>query len=115
MELKSRIDDFSQDVIISQIELLLNYANRFYKRQFIDRFETTGKTITKFNEAIENYVKRGLLSEKGLPTVNNIAEQLNISPRYLSDLLKQECGKTALELIHIYLISEAKNKFPSSS
>jgi AraC family transcriptional activator of pobA len=102
-------DEYSREIILANIDTMLKYAQRFYKRQFIDRFETSGKTVTKFNEAIENYFKNSFLAEKGLPTVNNIAEQLNISPRYLSDLLKQESGKTALELIHIYLISEAKN------
>lgn len=55
------------------------------------------------------YFERGLMNDKGLPTVNYMAGELNLSPRYLSDLLKQETGKTALELIHLYLISEAKN------
>ncbi len=68
-----------------------------------------GKTITKFNENLNLYFDKGEAEDKGLPTVNFIASQLNISPKYLSDLLKQETGKTALELIHLYVISEAKN------
>ena len=56
-----------------------------------------------------SYFEKGLMKEKGLPTVNYMAGELNLSPRYLSDLLKQETGKTAIELIHLFLISEAKN------
>jgi AraC-like DNA-binding protein len=63
----------------------------------------------KFNECLNEYFEKGEAGEKGLPTVNNIASQLHLSPKYLSDLLKQETGKTALELIHLYVISQAKN------
>ena len=65
--------------------------------------------ISKFNAALKNYINEGKLEHNGLPTVAQLAEQLFVSPRYLSDLLKQETGKTAMELIHIFLISEAKN------
>jgi AraC family transcriptional activator of pobA len=89
---------------------MLKYSQRFYKRQFINRAEISGKTVTKFNEEIDRYVASGLLETKGLPSVQDMAERLNISAGYLTDVLKQESGKTALEHIHIYLISEAKNK-----
>ena len=102
-------DEFSRDLMLSNISSILKYAQRFYKRQFINRTEISGKTITKFNEALTNYITNGFLQTKGLPSVSSLAEELHISSRYLSDLLKQESGKTALELIHIYLISEAKN------
>jgi AraC family transcriptional activator of pobA len=102
-------DEFSRDIMLANISSLLKYAQRFYKRQFINRTEVSGKTITKFNEALSKYVADGHLQTKGLPSVSSLAEGLHISSRYLSDLLKQESGKTALELIHIYLISEAKN------
>ncbi|MCZ7614950.1 MAG: helix-turn-helix transcriptional regulator [Ignavibacteriaceae bacterium] len=102
-------DEFSKSIILSHLDSLLKYAQRFYKRQFIDRKPLIGKTITKFNENLNLYFDKGEAEDKGLPTVNFIASQLNISPKYLSDLLKQETGKTALELIHLYVISEAKN------
>ncbi len=102
-------DEFSKSIILSHLDSLLKYAQRFYKRQFIDRKPLIGKTITKFNENLNLYFDKGEAEGKGLPTVNFIASQLNISPKYLSDLLKQETGKTALELIHLYVISEAKN------
>ena len=88
---------------------MLKYAQRFYKRQFINRSVVTSKTVTKFNDEIIKYVESGFLNIKGPPSVNYIAARLNISPGYLTDILKQESGKTALEHIHIYLISEAKH------
>ncbi|MBI5472430.1 MAG: hypothetical protein HY961_08810 [Ignavibacteriae bacterium] len=65
--------------------------------------------MTKFNGSLSAYFEKGDGNEKGFPTVNYVASRLNLSPQYLSDLLKQETGKTALELIHLHLISEAKN------
>jgi len=102
-------DEFSKSIILSHLDSLLKYAQRFYKRQFIDRKPLLGKTITKFNESLNVYFEKGEAEGKGLPSVNLMAAQLNLSPKYLSDLLKQETGKTALELIHLYVISEAKN------
>lgn len=103
-------DEYSRELILANVDTLLKYSQRFYKRQFLNRTEISGKTVTRFNEEINNYVARGLLASKGLPSVNYMAERLNISTGYLSDVLKQESGKTALEHIHIYLISEAKNR-----
>ncbi|MBU2494004.1 MAG: helix-turn-helix transcriptional regulator [Bacteroidetes bacterium] len=102
-------DEFSKSIILSHLDSILKYAQRFYKRQFIDRKPLSGITITKFNEIFNEYFVKGDMAGKGLPTVNYIASQLNLSPKYLSDLLKQETGKTALELIHLYIVSEAKN------
>ena len=103
-------DEFSKSIILSHMDSMLKYAQRFYKRQFIDRKSLSGITATKFNEQLNKYFEKGEANIKGLPTVNHMALQLNLSPKYLSDLLKQETGKTALELIHLYVISEAKNK-----
>jgi AraC family transcriptional regulator, transcriptional activator of pobA len=102
-------DEFSKSIIISHLDSLLKYAQRFYKRQFIDRKQLSGITVTKFNECLNLYFVNGDVGTKGLPTVNHMASRLSLSPKYLSDLLKQETGKTALELIHLYMISEAKN------
>jgi AraC-like DNA-binding protein len=91
---------------------LVQRAGRYidnYRRQFIDRKPLSGMTVTRFNESLRSYFEEGGAAERGLPTVNHIAGLLHLSPRYLSDLLKQETGKTALELIHLYVISEAKN------
>ncbi|HVN47767.1 MAG TPA: AraC family transcriptional regulator [Bacteroidota bacterium] len=102
-------DEFSKSIILSHLDSMLKYAQRFYKRQFIDRKQISGVTVTKFNQSLSAYFEKGDAGEKGLPTVNYIASQLHLSSKYLSDLLKQETGKTALELIHLYVISEAKN------
>lgn len=102
-------DEFSKSIILSHLDSMLKYAQRFYKRQFIDRKPLSGITVTKFNKFLNTYFENGEAEGKGLPTVNYMASQLNLSSKYLSDLLKQETGKTALELIHLYVISEAKN------
>ncbi|TCC99013.1 helix-turn-helix domain-containing protein [Pedobacter psychroterrae] len=103
-------DEYSREIMLANLDTMLKYAQRFYKRQFLNRAVIAGKTITRFTNEIDKYVAGGLLGQKGLPTVHYIADRLNISAGYLTDLLKQESGKTALEHIHIYLIAEAKNK-----
>ncbi|WP_343634462.1 helix-turn-helix domain-containing protein [Fluviicola sp.] len=112
-EYRNNPDEYSRDIILTHIDSMLKYSQRFYKRQFINRTELSGKTVSRFNEALNAYFKNGLLLSQGLPSVNNLAAQINLSPRYLSDLLKQETGKTAIELIHIYLVNEAKNRLKS--
>ncbi|WP_254562474.1 helix-turn-helix domain-containing protein [Dyadobacter diqingensis] len=108
-EYNNNQDEFSREIMLSNVSSMLKYAQRFYKRQFLNRSQLSGKTVTKFNDTLAKYFSGDNLQTLGLPTVNYMAGQMNVSPRYLSDLLKQESGKTALELIHIYLISEAKN------
>jgi AraC family transcriptional activator of pobA len=108
-EYYSNTDEYSRDIILTHIDSILKYSQRFYKRQFINRTTLSGKTVSKFNDALAVYFSKGFLQTKGLPSVNMMAEKLNLSARYLSDLLKQETGKTAIELIHIYLVNEAKN------
>jgi AraC family transcriptional activator of pobA len=102
-------DEYSRAIILGHIDSILRYSQRFYKRQFINRTEISGNIVSKFNNTLSGYAHTRLLSGEGLPSVKFMAAQLNLSPRYLSDLLKQETGKTAIELIHIFLISEAKN------
>lgn len=109
-EYRTNTDEYSRDIILTHIDSMLKYSQRFYKRQFINRTELSGKTVSKFNDALATYFKNGSLLDKGLPTVGTLASQLNLSSRYLSDMLKQETGKTAIELIHIYMVNEAKNR-----
>ena len=108
-EYKNNQDEYSKDIILAHIDSILKYSQRFYKRQFINRTELSGKIVSKFNNNLGEYFNKGFLADKGLPTVKRMADEMHISSRYLSDLLKQETGKTAIELIHIFLISEAKN------
>jgi AraC-like DNA-binding protein len=102
-------DEYSRPIIVSHLDSMLKYAQRFHKRQFLDRKPLTGRTATKFNECLQSYFEEGEVPAKGLPTVSSMASRLHLSSKYLSDLLKQETGKTALELIHLHVISEAKN------
>ena len=107
-------DEYSRDIMLSHIDTMLKYSQRFYKRQFINRTEISGRTVSRFNDVLATYFENGKLKGKGLPTVKAIADALKTSPRYLSDLLRQETGKTAMELIHIFLIGEAKNMLQAS-
>jgi AraC family transcriptional activator of pobA len=102
-------DEYSRGIILTHLDSVLKYSQRYYKRQFINRTEMSGKMVSKFNALLASYFDDGKLRLNGLPSVKQVAMQLNTSPRYLSDLLRQETGKTALELIHIFLIAEAKN------
>ena len=102
-------DDFSKDIMIAHIDSILKYSQRFYKRQFLNRTVLSGTIISKFTEILKVYFENGNLQKNGLPTVKYMASQLSLSAGYLSDLLKQETGKTALDHIHIALIMEAKN------
>lgn len=113
-ELKSRIDDFSHDVMISQIELLLNYANRFYKRQFITRKAVNSDLLFQFEELLKTHSSTQNLLENGIPTVHFLAEKLNLSPGYLSDMLRSLTGQNAQQHIHNKLIEKAKEKLSGS-
>jgi AraC family transcriptional activator of pobA len=108
-ELADNPDEYSREIILTHLDSILKYSQRFYKRQFLDRTVLTQRTVSKFNDQLSRYFEEGLLETQGLPSVNYMASTLNLSPRYLSDLLKEDTGKTAIELIHIFLISEAKN------
>ena len=108
-EYENNQDEFSKDIILMHLDTLLKYANRFYKRQFLNRKNITGETFKKFQDIIDDYFESGAFKENGLPSIDGIANKLRMSPRYLSDCLKAETGKSAMEHIHLYLIDEAKN------
>jgi AraC-like DNA-binding protein len=108
-ELQENIDIHSQLIIVSTIELLLNYCSRFYGRQMITRSQTNKSIITQVETILAKYFTETKLKEQGLPTVKFLADKVHLSPSYLSDLLKKETGKNAQEHIHFYLIEEAKN------
>lgn len=114
-ELSSRIDDFSQDVVISQIELLLNYATRFYKRQFITRKAVNNDLLQKLEDILDDYFTGEKSLNHGIPTVQYLSERLNISPSYLSDILRALTGQNAQQLIHHKLIEKAKEKLSTTS
>ncbi|MBE8724714.1 helix-turn-helix domain-containing protein [Flavobacterium hungaricum] len=107
-ELNERIDNFSQDVMIAQIELLLNYSNRFYNRQFITRKAVNNDVLAKLENLLNNYFNDEKALLNGIPTVAFAAEELNLSPRYLSDLLRNVSGQNTQQFIHDKLIEKAK-------
>lgn len=107
-ELKQNLDDHSQTLIISNIELLLNYCARYYDRQFITRTNYNKDIVSSLERILKEYMSDENLKEKGLPTVKFCSEQLNLSANYLSDLLKKETGKNTQEHIHYFLIEKAK-------
>lgn len=113
-ELKDRIDNFSQDVVISQIELLLNYANRFYSRQFITRKAVSSDLLQKVENILHTYFQSRPDKKQGLPTVQFLSEQLNVSPSYLSDMLRSITGQNAQQHIHNHLIEKAKEQLSTS-
>jgi len=104
-ELQHDIDGFSQDVLVSQIELLLNHSNRFYNRQFLTRKTIHHDLINLMDTYLDNRFTNHL---GGLPTVQEVADQLQVSPRYLTDMLKSLTGQSTQQHIHNRLIEEAK-------
>jgi AraC-like DNA-binding protein len=114
-ELQENIDIHSESIIVSTIELLLNYCSRFYGRQFITRKSSNKSIVGQVESILTDYFKTSNLNEKGLPTVKYLGELVHLSPGYLSDLLRKETGKNAQEHIHFYLIEEAKNILMSTN
>jgi AraC family transcriptional activator of pobA len=113
-EYHSNIDKFSQDIIIAQLELLLNYADRFYHRQFITRKIANHKILNRLEDILTDYFNSNTLSKQGLPTVQYIADALNVSPNYLSGLLKTLTGQSTQQHIHDNLIEKAKEKLSTT-
>ena len=104
-ECQNNTDQFSQDVLIANIELLLVHIDRYYNRQFLTRKNISNDTLSKMEEILNRYFEA---EHTQLPTVQYIADQLNLSPTYLSDLLKNLTGLTAQQHIHEKLIEKAK-------
>ena len=115
IELDSNLDDFSEEVIVTNLELLLNYSKRFYNRQFITRKRFNKGIIAKFTEILELYFEKELQKEFGIPTVQHFAEKLNYSPNYLNELIRKTTDKSILEHIHYKIIEEAKGELLSSN
>lgn len=114
-EYASVIDHYSQDVIISYIELLLNYCNRFYNRQFITRKSVNSDLLVEVEKLLSNYFNSEKVQESGLPTVAYLSEQLHLSPNYLSDMLRSLTGQSTQQHIHAALIEKAKEILTTTS
>jgi AraC family transcriptional activator of pobA len=109
-ELEHAIDNHSKKLIVSNIELFLNYCSRFYERQFITRQKVHQGILEKFENLLNEYFQTTKSQTNGLPSVASCAGELNLSPGYFGDLIKKETGKTAQEYIQYKLIDVAKEK-----
>jgi AraC-like DNA-binding protein len=108
----SHIDKHTQEIILTQIELLLNYSNRFYERQFITRRNNNSALLVKFEQLVDEYFNSDV---HGLLTVQYIADKMNLSPNYLSDLLRVHTGQNTQQHIHEKLIGKAKERLSTTS
>src|ERR1700722_3089615 len=108
-EYASAIDKHTQGVIVSNIELLLNYCNRFYDRQFYTRAKVNADVVQRFETLLKEYFNQTTLIETGLPQVSYFASRLHLSANYLSDLLQKFTGKSTMEHIHLELVEKAKS------
>jgi len=109
------IDKHTQDIILSQIDMLLQYSNRFYERQFITRKAVNHALLTQLEKLLDDYFDSEETLKQGLPTVEYLAESLHVSARYLSDLLRSVTGKNTQQHIHDKLFEEAKEKLTATS
>lgn len=114
-EYQTNIDRFSQDIIISYLETLLNYSERFYQRQFITRKKTNHQILDRLEVVLSDYFNSNDLVSKGLPTVQYISDNLNVSPTYLRSLLKTLTGLNTQQHIHEKLIEKAKEKLSTTN
>lgn len=114
-EYRANIDQFSQGVMVTQLDLLLTYAQRFYHRQFITRNITNHRILEQLETVLAGYFDGDSLPEKGLPTVQYMADALNVSPNYLSSLLTMLTGKSTQHHIHDKLIEKAKEKLSTTA
>lgn len=114
-EYRGNVDRFTQRIIISHIETLLNYADRFYQRQFITRQKSGHQLLEKMESLLDQYFNGQALNTTGLPTVQFLSEQLNVSKSYLATLLKSLTGLNAQQHIHEKLIRLAKSKLTTTS
>lgn len=113
-ELAERIDNHSQQVLVSNLELMLNYCTRFYERQFNTRSSHHKDVLAKVEWLLKEYYRSNQIIEHGQPTIQYLAEECHLSPSYLSDLLKKETGRSAKDHINDFLVEKAKNLLLSS-
>ncbi len=114
-EYQSNIDQFSQKIVVAQLELLLNYAERFYERQFITRKISNHQILGQLEEVLSRYFQEDYVTEHGIPTVQQVADRLHLSPNYLSSVLKSLTGQSTQQHIHDKLIAKAKEQLSSTS
>jgi len=114
-EYQATIDRFSKPIIVSHVESLLNYADRFYHRQFITREKANHQVLERVETLLQAYFNSHNLGERGLPTVQYVADCLHLSPKYLSTLLRLLTGQNTQQHIHTQLIAKAKEKLATTT
>lgn len=112
-ESQTSIDQFSQDVMIAHLDLLLNYCNRFYNRQFLTRKAASNDLLVKFEKLLNTYFENDI-TQLGIPSVQYLSQHLNVSAHYLSDMLRSITGQSTQQYIHEKLIEKAKEKLTTS-
>jgi len=114
-EYQTNIDKFTQELIVAQLDLFLIYAERFYERQFLTRKKSSHELLVKFEEVLSRYFEKGYLIENGIPSVKTIAGQMNISPNYLSSLLRIHTQQNTQQHIQNKIIDTAKERLSTTS
>ena len=114
-EIDANMDAFTQDLLVSNIDLLLKYCDRFYNRQFLTRKKANNDLLTKLEALLDAYFKNEQLAVNGIPTVQYIASELHLSPNYLSDMLRVQTGQTTQQHIQNRLIEKAKQLLSTTS
>lgn len=107
-ELRHAMDNNSKDLIVSNLELFLNYSKRFYERQFVTRSHMANDALSRFERILDDYFHSDLPRRKGIPTAKYCADKMNLSVNYLSDMLRKDTGKSTLEHIQLRLVEVAK-------
>ena len=113
-ETQQNQDEFSLDILLTSVELLLKYTDRYFNRQFLTRKPFYQDSIERFSRLVDEHLDKAAETESGLPTVNQLAAEMNMSANYMSDLLRKQTGKSAQELIHQQLIEKAKYRLLNS-
>ncbi|MEL6256264.1 MAG: AraC family transcriptional regulator [Bacteroidota bacterium] len=108
-EIEFNIDRHSQEIIVSNIKLILDYCTRYFDRQFYTRSNMNKDVVSNFERVLNDYYKSGKALDSGVPSVDLLGKEMGMSPYYLSDLLKKETGRNTIEHIHFYIIDRAKN------
>ena len=109
-EYQQNIDRHSQELIVTNLKLLLDYSKRYYDRQFYTRTSINKDLVSRFENLLTNYYSSNKQLELGIPTVRYCGIELGLSPNYLSDLLKKETGRNAIDHIHLFIIEKAKTE-----
>ena len=114
-EYSQNIDRHSQELIVSNIKMILDYCTRYFDRQFLTRTNLNKDIVSDFEKVLKDFYKSGKAADLGVPSVSYLGKEMGMSPYYLSDLLKKETGRNTIEHIHFFIIDKAKSKLLNST